>query len=121
MNDKQYIDWVSMSDVALAQTIGTFVKHHRLVQNKTQEEEMRQNMEELSATQEDYERNNLIYKEKIIQLEDVILALTHEKASMETKISELDHKHNFRTPLKKDTVIIDRKSYPRRIEYFLDN
>ncbi|MFD2907538.1 helix-turn-helix domain-containing protein [Flavobacterium ardleyense] len=38
MNDKQYIDWVSMSDAALAQTIGTFVKHHRLAQNKTQEE-----------------------------------------------------------------------------------
>ena len=27
-----------MSDAALAQTIGTFVKHHRLAQNKTQEE-----------------------------------------------------------------------------------
>jgi transcriptional regulator with XRE-family HTH domain len=38
MNDKQYIDWVSMSDAALVQTIGTFVKHHRLAQNKTQEE-----------------------------------------------------------------------------------
>jgi len=38
MNDKQYIDWVSMSDTALSQTIGTFVKHHRLAQNKTQEE-----------------------------------------------------------------------------------
>jgi transcriptional regulator with XRE-family HTH domain len=38
MNDKQYINWISMSDVALAQTIGTFVKHHRLTQNKTQEE-----------------------------------------------------------------------------------
>ena len=38
MNDKQYINWVAMSDYALAQTIGTFVKHHRLVQNKTQEE-----------------------------------------------------------------------------------
>jgi transcriptional regulator with XRE-family HTH domain len=38
MNDKQYINWIAMSDYALAQTIGTFVKHHRLVQNKTQEE-----------------------------------------------------------------------------------
>jgi transcriptional regulator with XRE-family HTH domain len=38
MNDIQYINWISMSDVALAQTIGTFVKHHRLTQNKTQEE-----------------------------------------------------------------------------------
>lgn len=27
-----------MSDYALAQTIGAFVKHHRLVQNKTQKE-----------------------------------------------------------------------------------
>ncbi|GAQ49969.1 TPA: helix-turn-helix domain-containing protein [Flavobacterium psychrophilum] len=38
MNDKQYINWVASSDVALAQTIGAFIKHHRLVQNKTQEE-----------------------------------------------------------------------------------
>lgn len=38
MSDKQYIDWVSMTDAALAQTIGAFVKHHRLAQNKTQEE-----------------------------------------------------------------------------------
>jgi transcriptional regulator with XRE-family HTH domain len=38
MNDTSYIDWVSMSDAALAQTIGTFVKHHRLAQNKTQED-----------------------------------------------------------------------------------
>lgn len=38
MNDKPYINWIAMSDVALAQTIGTFIKHHRLVQNRTQEE-----------------------------------------------------------------------------------
>ncbi|MGZ9676002.1 helix-turn-helix domain-containing protein [Flavobacterium sp. GNP001] len=38
MNDKPYIDWIAMSDLALAQTIGAFVKHHRLSQNKTQEE-----------------------------------------------------------------------------------
>ena len=38
MNDKPYIDWIAMSDLALSQTIGAFVKHHRLKQNKTQEE-----------------------------------------------------------------------------------
>lgn len=38
MNDKQYINWIAMSDTALAQTIGAFVKHHRLLQNKTQED-----------------------------------------------------------------------------------
>ena len=38
MNDKQYINWIASSDVALQQTIGAFIKHHRLVQNKTQEE-----------------------------------------------------------------------------------
>ena len=38
MNDKQYINWVASSDVALAQIIGAFIKHHRLLQNKTQEE-----------------------------------------------------------------------------------
>jgi transcriptional regulator with XRE-family HTH domain len=38
MNDKPYVNWIAMSDTALAQTIGAFVKHHRLLQNKTQEE-----------------------------------------------------------------------------------
>ena len=38
MNDKQYVNWIAMSDTALAQTIGAFVKHHRLLQNKTQED-----------------------------------------------------------------------------------
>ena len=36
MNDYQHSDWPSMSDKALAETIGRFVKHHRLNQNKTQ-------------------------------------------------------------------------------------
>ncbi len=37
MIDKSYINWLSMSDFALAQNLGAFVKHHRLQQNKTQE------------------------------------------------------------------------------------
>jgi len=38
MNDKSYINWVAMSDNALSETIGKFIKHHRLNQNKTQSE-----------------------------------------------------------------------------------
>ena len=38
MNDISVKNWLSMSDQALAQSIGAFVKHHRLVQNKTQED-----------------------------------------------------------------------------------
>jgi len=38
MSDKSYTDWLAMSNVALAQTIGAFVKHHRLQQNRTQGE-----------------------------------------------------------------------------------
>ena len=38
MNDISYTDWVSMSDKALIKTIGDFIKHHRLNQNKTQDE-----------------------------------------------------------------------------------
>ena len=30
--------WLAMSDAALAQTIGAFVKHHRLTQNRTQQQ-----------------------------------------------------------------------------------
>jgi transcriptional regulator with XRE-family HTH domain len=38
MNENSYIDWVSMSDKALCETIGNFIKHHRLNQNKTQDD-----------------------------------------------------------------------------------
>lgn len=38
MNDNSHNDWVSMSDKALSSTIGNFIKHHRLNQNKTQDE-----------------------------------------------------------------------------------
>ncbi len=38
MNDISYTNWISMSDKALTKTIGAFIKHHRLNQNKTQDE-----------------------------------------------------------------------------------
>jgi transcriptional regulator with XRE-family HTH domain len=37
MNDISYISRASMSDKALMEQIGAFIKHHRLRQNKTQE------------------------------------------------------------------------------------
>jgi transcriptional regulator with XRE-family HTH domain len=37
MTDKSYQNWPAYSDQALAAHIGTFVKHHRLQQNNTQE------------------------------------------------------------------------------------
>lgn len=37
MTDKAFRNWASMSDQALADHIGKFVKHHRLEQNKTQD------------------------------------------------------------------------------------
>ena len=36
MNDNSYTNWTSMSDKALIKTIGTFIQHHRLNQNKSQ-------------------------------------------------------------------------------------
>jgi len=36
MTDKSFMNWASMSDKALAQFIGAFVRHHRLAQNRTQ-------------------------------------------------------------------------------------
>ncbi len=36
MNEYSYINWVTMSDNTLSETIGKFIKHHRLSQNKTQ-------------------------------------------------------------------------------------
>ena len=37
MTDLSFVNWISMSDKALAEHIGAFVKHHRLEQNKTQD------------------------------------------------------------------------------------
>ena len=37
MTDKAFNTWYSMTDQALAAQIGTFVRHHRLEQNKSQD------------------------------------------------------------------------------------
>ena len=37
MTDISYKNWDSMSDKALAEHIGAFIKHHRMEQNKTQD------------------------------------------------------------------------------------
>jgi transcriptional regulator with XRE-family HTH domain len=37
MTDKSFKEWASMSDKALAEYIGAFVRHHRMEQNKTQD------------------------------------------------------------------------------------
>jgi transcriptional regulator with XRE-family HTH domain len=36
MTDNSHKNWQAMSDKALSETIGSFIKHHRLIQNKTQ-------------------------------------------------------------------------------------
>ena len=36
MNDYSYNNWNSMSDKTLIETIGTYIQHHRLNQNKSQ-------------------------------------------------------------------------------------
>ncbi|MCJ7471783.1 MAG: helix-turn-helix transcriptional regulator [Actinobacteria bacterium] len=36
MNDASFKDWISMSDKALIDTIGFFIQHNRLNQNKSQ-------------------------------------------------------------------------------------
>lgn len=38
MMDISSNNWLAMSDGALVETIGAFVKHHRLAQNKTQQQ-----------------------------------------------------------------------------------
>lgn len=37
MTDKSFKDWIAMSDKALTEHIGAFVRHHRMDQNKTQD------------------------------------------------------------------------------------
>jgi len=37
MADKSFTDWLAMSDRALAEHIGAFIRHHRLQMNKTQQ------------------------------------------------------------------------------------
>lgn len=38
MSSNSYINWNSMSDIAISDLIGSFIKHHRLDQNLTQGE-----------------------------------------------------------------------------------
>ena len=37
MTDNSFKNWESMSDIALAEQIGAFIKYHRMEQNKTQD------------------------------------------------------------------------------------
>ena len=37
MNGNSYINWSSMSDKAIAEQLGAFIKHHRITQNRTQD------------------------------------------------------------------------------------
>ena len=37
-NDKSYMNWYSMSNKALCETIGAYIKHNRLSQNRKQDE-----------------------------------------------------------------------------------
>lgn len=38
MTDNSYNEWLSMSDKALTEHIGAFVRHHRMEQDRTQDE-----------------------------------------------------------------------------------
>lgn len=38
MTDISFNNWASLTDKALAEQIGAFIRHHRMEQNKTQEE-----------------------------------------------------------------------------------
>jgi transcriptional regulator with XRE-family HTH domain len=38
MTDKSFKEWASMSDKALTEYIGAYVRHHRMEQSKTQDE-----------------------------------------------------------------------------------
>jgi len=38
MTDISYTNWIAASDTALLERLGAFVKHHRLLQSKTQEQ-----------------------------------------------------------------------------------
>jgi len=38
MSNKSYKNWDAMSDIAISELIGDYIKHHRIEQNKTQEE-----------------------------------------------------------------------------------
>ena len=42
MNDNQYRNWYANSDKALEQHIGSYIKHHRMQQQQTQQEVAKQ-------------------------------------------------------------------------------
>jgi hypothetical protein len=40
MNDFSYTEWHAMADIDIQMRIGNFVQHHRLKQNKTQNDKL---------------------------------------------------------------------------------
>lgn len=91
MNDNSYINWIEMSDDSLSETIGRFIKHHRLNQNKSQAEisEMAGISRSTLSLSEKGKKINLNSLIKILRVLDLLYIMDVFK--VKTEISPIEY------------------------------
>lgn len=109
MSELSYNDWTSMSDAALVKTIGTFVKTHRLSQNRTQDavaEAAGISRSTLSLLErgEKITLGSLIRVLRILDLLYVMDAFTMSDEISPVEYARLRKKHKKRARKKQDAV-----------------
>ena len=108
MNESSYNKWASMTDQALIEKIGVFIKHHRLNQNKSQHEVAKDaNMSRSTLSLlERGEKVSLITLIKILRVLDLLFVM--DAFEVENEISPIEYaklkKNKRKRAGKKDTT-----------------
>ena len=107
MNENSY-KWLSMSDKALSEQIGAYVKHHRLEQNKTQDEvskaaDISRSTLSLLERGETVSLNTLIKVLRVLDQLQVMKAFEVESQISPIAIAKMQQEKRKRARSKKDS------------------
>lgn len=114
MNYNSYINWDSMSDQAISKLIGAFIKHHRVQQNKTQDE-VSEAAGVSRSTLSLLERGKKVNLSSLIQILrvlgqlSVLQSFTIEKEISPMMLAEIDSKKRYRARKKKQSKEIENQ------------
>ena len=108
MMDKTDIMWKAMSDIAILETLGAFIKHHRLKQNKPQSqlaEEAGINRSTLSEIEKGKRFNviTLIQLLRALNLLDVLQQFQAQQQLSPIRLAKLEQAKRKRAAKKKET------------------
>lgn len=113
MSNNSYINWNSMSDQAISKKIGSFIKHHRIEENKTQDEVSEAagiSRSTLSLMERGKKVNlsSLIQVLRVLDKLSVLGAFNVERQISPMVLAEMDRKKRYRASKKKIKEDIDQ-------------